>query len=315
MLRVLTYHRVAAVEKQPLLDPRSISASPEAFAEQIEYLKKNYAVLSMEALLDAIAKDRPLPHRAVLVTFDDGYRDFAENAWPILKALRLPVTVFVPTAYPGHPERCFWWDRLYRAIAYTDVVEVKHGLDSIQLNTTEQRRDFLCRMRELVKSAPDANHMALVEEVCNRLGEVPGGGSSVLGWDELRRLSIEGVTIAAHTRRHALLTRVPPEQAREEIVGSQDDVAREIGKALPVFCYPDGRHNDAVVRILKEEGFALAFTTMDGFNDLSSADPFRLRRTNITPRTLLPIFRVRLWRAVSYLDMWRHRANWRSATT
>jgi peptidoglycan/xylan/chitin deacetylase (PgdA/CDA1 family) len=315
VLRVLTYHRIARPEARPLLDPRLISATPEAFAAHMAYLKQNYAVLSMEVLLQAIVRNRPLPRRAVLVTFDDGYRDFRENAWPILKLLQLPATLFVPTAYPGQRDSAFWWDRLYRSVIYTTIREVTHEMGTIQLETAEQRRDFLSRVRQLAKTISHADALALVEEVCTCLGEGPDGGRSILDWNELRELASEGVTIAAHSRSHALLTRVSPEQAREEIAGSQLDIEREIGKALPVFCYPGGRHNDAVVRIVRAEGFALAFTTMDGFTDPSSADLLRLRRTNITPRTSSLIFRLRLMRPVSYLDMWRHREQMRTATS
>lgn len=312
---MLTYHRVARPEARPLLDPRSISATPEAFATHMAYLKQNYVVLSMEALLQAIARNRPLPRRAVLVTFDDGYRDFRENAWPILKLLQMPATLFVPTAYPGQRDSAFWWDRLYRSIVYTGVTEVTHEMGTIQLETAEQRRDFLGRVRQLAKTISPADALALVEEVCSCLGDGPDSERSVLNWNELRELASEGLTIAAHTRSHPLLTRISPEQAHEEIAGSQMDIEREIGRALPVFCYPGGRHNDAVIRILRAEGFALAFTTMDGFNDLSSADLLRLRRTNITPRTSSLIFRLRLMRPVSYLDMWRHREQMRIATS
>jgi peptidoglycan/xylan/chitin deacetylase (PgdA/CDA1 family) len=103
------------------------------------------------------------------------------------------------------------------------------------------------------------------------------------------------------------LTQISPKQVREETVGSQQDLRREIGSVLPVFCYPNGDHDELVVSILKEEGFVLAFTTLDGQNDLNSANLLRLCRTNITRRTSLPILRLRLLSLVSYLDKWRHR--------
>jgi peptidoglycan/xylan/chitin deacetylase (PgdA/CDA1 family) len=96
-------------------------------------------------------------------------------------------------------------------------------------------------------------------------------------------------------------------QIRQEIIGSQQDLHREIGQTLPIFCYPSGHHDDAVRRVLKDEGFVLAFTTLDGQNDLRTVDLLRLRRTNITRRTSRLILRLRLLRLGAYLDMWRHR--------
>ena len=57
-----------------------------------------------------------LPRRAVLVTFDDGYRDFAAHAWPVLRAASVPATMFVATGAADSPSTPFWWDRLWAAV-------------------------------------------------------------------------------------------------------------------------------------------------------------------------------------------------------
>jgi hypothetical protein len=63
-----------------------------------------------------------------------------------------------------------------------------------------------------------------------------------------------------------------------------------------------------VVDVLKEEGFTLAFTTLKGQNNLRTVEPLRLRRTNMTRRTSLPIFRLRLLRFGADLDRWRQKS-------
>lgn len=308
MLRVLTYHRVADMGNTPWLNPRLISATPAVFDRQMRHLADHYDVVSMEEVLDAVKKRVPLPRRAVLLTFDDAYCDFGEVAWPILKRHRLPATLFVPTAYPDQPERRFWWDRLYQAVAYTSRTEFRVApLGSIHLGTPEQRRTGLRKIQDYVKAIPYTKAMVLIDRICAELGQGTPDRASVLGWDQLRQLAKEGVTLGAHTRTHPVLNQVSPEQIREEIRGSQEDLRREIGSVLPIFCYPSGSHDDLIVRILKEEGFMMAFTTLDGQNALGSVDLLRLCRTNITRRTSLPIFRLRLHRLAAYLDMWRHR--------
>ena len=310
MLRVLTYHRVAPVNNGLMLNPRLISATPETFAQQLAYLAKNYQVVSIEEVLEAVEKGARLPGRAVLLTFDDAYVDFGEIAWPMLKRYRLPATLFVPTAYPDHPERSFWWDLLYRAVTYSSEVDLcDTALGSLPLGTPLQRQMTLRRMQSYLKTIPYEKAMELVDAFCARLGNARAAQRSVLSWKELRQLANDGVALGAHSRSHAILTQLPSEKVREEVVRSQEDLRREIGRVLPIFCYPNGSHDDRVTKILRKEGFRLAFTTLDGHNDLSSAEPLRLRRTNITRRTSLPIFRLRLLRVVSYVDMWRHRGN------
>src|SRR2546422_3909083 len=308
MLRVLTYHRVADPKDGLALNPFLISATPATFARQMRYLAEHYHVVAMEDVLRAVEQGVHLPSRSILLTFDNAYCDFGEIAWPILKRYRLPVTLFVPTAYPEHPDWAFWWDRLYRAVAYTSLTELHDTpLETLPLDTASHRQDSLRKMQDYVKTFPHQEAMVLVDEICARLGEKQTDQMSVLNWDQLRQLAKEGVTLGAHTRTHPIMTQLPSAQIYEEIVGAQQDLKREVGNVLPIFSYPSGSHDDVVVSILKKEGFLLAFTTLDGQNDLNSADLLRLRRTNISRRTSLPIFRLRLLRCVSYLDMWRHR--------
>jgi len=120
LLRVLTYHRIDEPDARPELDPALISATPETFDEQMEYVASRYRVVSMPELLEARRSGAMLPPRSVMVTVDDAYCDFESHAWPILKKYRIPVTLFVPTGYPDRPDRAFWWDRLHQAVRGMD---------------------------------------------------------------------------------------------------------------------------------------------------------------------------------------------------
>ncbi len=307
MLRVLTYHRVANLHDSPALHPQIISATPENFLKQMRFLTKRYHVVSMLAVLEAIAKRQRLPQRAVLVTFDDAYFDFG-STWSILKSLKLPATLFVPTAYPDQPERSFWWDRLYRALMYTSRPELRSTpIGVLSLADAQRRRQSLKRLQSHIKTIPHAQAMSLVDDICAELDSKPLVQKSVLSWNELRQLAKDGVTLCAHTQTHPIMTQLSRAEVHREVVGSQNDLQREIGEALPIFCYPSGSHDDAVVNVLREEGFTVAFTTLKGQNDLRTADLLRLRRTNMTRRTSLPIFRVRLWRWGAYIDRWRQK--------
>ncbi|MEJ2264409.1 MAG: hypothetical protein P8X95_13265 [Anaerolineales bacterium] len=83
LLRVLTYHRVAEPDTYPFLDSNLISATPLAFERQMAYLAANYQILSVADLLEVSQSRRPLPPKALMVTFDDAYCDFADHAWPV----------------------------------------------------------------------------------------------------------------------------------------------------------------------------------------------------------------------------------------
>jgi peptidoglycan/xylan/chitin deacetylase (PgdA/CDA1 family) len=308
LLRVLTYHRVDEPDARPGLDPGLISATPRRFEQQMSYVAANYRVLSMRELLDARQTGTTLPPRAVLLTFDDAYRDFADQAWPILKRYGLPATLFVPTAFPGQPERTFWWDHLCQAVQGTAHREgIGTPLGQLPLATPDDRRRALHRLKKQVKSLPHGTAMALVEQICSELGSA-SPEHHVLDWDALRHLAREGVTLGAHTRTHPLMNRISPEEARAEAVGSLRDLERRVpaeggwGSVLPVFAYPAGGCNGMVAHLLAREGFAAGFTTIRGVNCLASADPLRLRRINVGQRTTLSVLRAQLLSRSVYLN-------------
>jgi peptidoglycan/xylan/chitin deacetylase (PgdA/CDA1 family) len=308
VLRVLTYHRVANWTDSSPLSPRLISATPDDFRQQVAYLASNYDVVSMGEVLDALQHRRRLSPRSVLITFDDAYADFKDTAWPILREHRLSATLFVPTAYPDHPEQAFWWDRLWRAIMGTSRTVLWDRKLEIRIAGLEERCVALRKLHTHVKSLPHAEAMAFVDRICAFCEETRTDQRAVLNWEELRELAREGVTLGAHTRTHPLLTQMPLPKARMEIRNSQEDLHQQIGKISPIFCYPNGAYNEAILRVMRDEGFLLSLTTEDGFNNLDSADSLRLRRINITPRTTPAIFRLRLLWLGTYANAWRHRA-------
>ena len=96
LLRVLMYHKVNDRPDNPVTVPTG------AFAEQMAQLGElGYTVVGLDAVLDHYLDNRPLPRRAVLITFDDGYRDNLENALPALQAHGYPAVLFAPLGYVG----------------------------------------------------------------------------------------------------------------------------------------------------------------------------------------------------------------------
>jgi peptidoglycan/xylan/chitin deacetylase (PgdA/CDA1 family) len=294
MLAVLTYHRVAAPGEEPKLDPGLVSTTPWEFELQIRCLASTGRVVSIEELLAARRGQARLPPGAIAITVDDAYRDFAAHIWPAMQRHGLPVTLFVPTGYPDRPDRSFWWDRLHQALSATkrgDELDTPVG--RVSLRSPADRRQAFTALRDHLKTIEDAEARVVVDRLAAEL-DAPAAAHAVLGWDELRDLHGEGVTLAPHTRSHAFLDQVPLEQAREEIAGSRDDLIREVGSCPPVFSFPSGQHTEEVVELLAEEGFELAFTTGRGVNDLRRPDWLRMRRINVGGRSSLPVIRAQL---------------------
>ena len=95
-LCVLMYHKVNDLEGN------SVTVPVGQFEEQMAQLGElGYTAVSLDAVLDHYVDRKPLPPQAVLITFDDGYRDNLENAVPILQRYGYPAVLFVPIGYLG----------------------------------------------------------------------------------------------------------------------------------------------------------------------------------------------------------------------
>lgn len=311
VLAVLTYHRVDHPSGRPDLLPGLISATPAAFAEQIDDLVRHYTPVSMAEVLEGLADPRRLPPRAIHVTFDDAYADFATHAWPVLRAAGVPVTLFVPTAYPDRAGRGFWWDHLWHAVSTTTLDAVPTSpAGPLALNGPAARAASMRALQTWLKGRPHEEAMTEVERIVGELGgtttaaAVAGQAAqthppSVLGWTALRQLAVDGVTLAPHTRHHPLLDRVPLATAVAEIEGGREDLEREIGPTLPVLAYPSGAHGGDAVEAARRAGVVLAVTTERGGNDLRHADLLRIRRINVGRRARSPLVRAQLlWASV-----------------
>ncbi len=284
VLAVLTYHRVAEPDDRPDLALNLISATPAAFADQMSVLAAHYRPVSLPEVVAALSRPSALPSRAVLVTFDDAYADFAD-AWAVMRERGVPATLFVPTGAPTEPTRPFWWDRLAAAWE-ADPERVRSEAPSLRA------------LRERIKGLDHDAAMLEVERIVSATGAPPPGPPAVLGWDALRRLATEGVVLAPHSRTHPLLDRVTYERAVEEIAGSHADLEREIGPTPKVLAYPSGSHGGRAVEAARAAGMVAAFTTTRGGNTLRSADPLRLRRINVGRRAAHPLVRAQLvWAA------------------
>jgi len=294
VLAVLTYHRVDKPERRPDLYPGLISATPEAFEHQVDWLSRRFTVLSLAEARDAL--QARIPRRAMLLTFDDGYADFAQHAWPVLRAAGLPATLFVATAGAADDATRFWWDRLYDAVRRTDAASLETPIGRLQLEPARRDQAAFHELLARLKTSPHHVVLATVAAV-ERLVRDPRAQDrqpATLEWEALRVLEQEGVTIAPHTRSHPLLTRIPTREGRAEIEESRADLAANLANPdLEAFAYPSGAHDDASVALVRDLGMTLAFTTEAGLNHPAS-DRLRLRRFNVGWRSGPAVLSLRL---------------------
>lgn len=301
-VRVVAYHRIDDIDAEPDLDPGLISASPADFRAQMEVIAHRYTAISLQQLLAVHRGQNPLPPRAVLLTFDDGYQDFERQAWPILKELALPAVLFVPTSFPDEAGPGFWWDRLHAALSRTDKTRIDDpSVGSLELRDDGARRTAHRVLRTHAKTLPHAQAMAWLDALIDGIAEVPSL-HRVLGWDALRKLASEGLSVCSHGNLHALCTRLSPEDLAADLLTSKSRIESELGAAAPppAFAYPAGALDAKAREAVRDAGYELAFGGPRGINRLPLGDPLKIMRMPVQ-RYATALFRAQLRPSVARL--------------
>jgi len=294
-LYVLAYHRVDWEAAQPRLDPQNLSATPEQFERQMRLLADEYQPVAAEDVLNAALGNKKLPLRAVLITVDDGYRDFKNHIYPIASRYGIHPVLFVPTAYVG--SGVFWWDQLYDALNRTTLAQAETHVGTLSLKNLPDRHHAFAQLVQYMKKAPFDSALIMLNDLCCELVPDPFSGERVtLDWDELRELARDGVTIAPHTHTHPALGNISAEQARYEVAESQRLVTNEIGSFSPLFAYSYGLPEAIgdTGKIVRELGCQLAFTMKPGRARLDEDDRTYLPRIEVNPTITLAKFHARL---------------------
>jgi peptidoglycan/xylan/chitin deacetylase (PgdA/CDA1 family) len=298
-LTVLAYHRVTESGTDGPGGLRAnVSATPQAFDEQLAWCAAHFDPIGIGDLIAWLRGAASLPPRPLLITFDDGYRDNLDQAWPALRRHGMPALLFVATdCIDG--VRPFDWDVIAWCLQESELTEAElPELGVRRWGGRESRERVAGEWLAVLKSLPDASRKEIVSAAPSLLDLTlkPADLAPLyLSADELRRLAEEGFDIGAHTRSHPILTRSTPEEAADEIAGSRRILEGLLGGPVLSFAYPNGLAGDfdpAVVGLVADAGFEAAFTLLPGPTTARAArrSPLTIRRIMVDRRDSLSRF-------------------------
>ncbi|MDE2592779.1 MAG: polysaccharide deacetylase family protein [Burkholderiales bacterium] len=279
-LLVLNYHRVGDWASSPW-DKDLYSASAEDFDAQMRFFKSEFDVIGSADLPD-IQNRRG---RYVQVTFDDGYRDNHDVAFPILKSHGLTATFFVCTGFLDHGG-VPWWDELAWIIrrAPEDELPAFRGFPTMSLKHGG-RLHAIRALNDAFDVMSDAKRIGFLDELADvtQTGRCPPeeGQHLWMTWDMAREMHRNGMTIGGHTLNHVELSRLSKAEQLEEVKGSCNRIEAELGTPVTIFSYPYGtkRSFDANTRLaLAEAGIRYGYSYNGGFQKTGAWDNYNIKR-------------------------------------
>lgn len=311
------YHRVLSREEvsRQSVQP-GMYVFDTVFFEHMRFLKSNFIVLSFQELL-SLWQTETLDKQAryCVITFDDGWLDNYLHAYPILQRVGLPATIFLPTDYVG-TDQWFWPDQL----SFLLNVITRSPLTINSLNKIEQalspyltqdahvfsqalarHEPLMDRMIERCKRMPIEQIRTLIESLASELDIILPKDRVIVNWDEVRGMSLNGLSFGSHSCSHRILTTISADEVSEELRRSKEVLLAQGVNYVPVFCYPNGNNDARIQRQVEVCGYEAAVTVQMGVEGLKPKNRFAIHRLGIhnDVTSTIPLFLFRLFGPMS----------------
>ncbi|MFZ1153953.1 MAG: polysaccharide deacetylase family protein [Solirubrobacteraceae bacterium] len=302
---VLNYHRIGSSTGQPW-DRTLWSASAEELDGQLHTLARHAEVIEPDQLSKTM---NGKPGRRVLITFDDGYRDNYEIAFPLLREHGLRATFFLTTGFLDEP-RAAWWDEIAwmacnaedkpsggQAMADDEVMPageaMPYGGELLPAGLSLTGGDRSASIAALVaryKTLGDGEGEHFLEALAQKSGcgrcRTSDARALWMTWAMAREMQSAGMSIGGHTVTHPVLARLSPERQRDEIAACARRLHEELKVTMRWFAYPVGGHDTftAVTQaILRDCGVELAFSFYGDYAKPSRWEPLDVPRIHVGP--------------------------------
>ena len=269
---ILTLHHVRPPRPDAFQPNRLLEVTPGFFERVVRKLRRSGAdIVSLDEMHRRMV-ERDFKKRFVCVTFDDGYRDTLQFAYPALKKYDVPFAVYVATGFTDHIGE-MWWLALEAVIAKNELIGLRlEGRDRwFDCRTVEEKRAVFEHIYWWLRHRETEEELRqVVRELAARYHVDIGKFCSDLcmTWPELSELAADPlVTIGAHTVNHVILAKVTPKAVRSELENSRSVIEAAFGKRPEHLAYPVGDRTSAGPRefkIAQELGFKTAVTTRPG---------------------------------------------------
>jgi len=305
---ILAYHRIIEESSKVELDQfpyeeLNISSYSSEFEQQMNYIKKKFTTISFKDLKTHLNEGIKLPNNAVIITFDDGYKDNYSTAYRILRAYNLKATFFVPVGLMGG-KGIIEVEKLTYAIKMSKktIIDMSMmGLGRIKIDSSENKIRAKQLLIHEIRKMEEEIRREIVENILYQLSvEIPIDLANMLmlDWEDVKEMKKGGMEFGSHSMSHPILSRITKDRLREEVMGSKILLESMIEDEICAFAYPAGgkkeyfgeREKDAV----KEAGYSFGVSYINGLENVKKMDNYAVKRVRISSYVDLPLFKMGL---------------------
>jgi peptidoglycan/xylan/chitin deacetylase (PgdA/CDA1 family) len=298
---ILTYHRVVSdhMVLEEHIQP-GMYVREQSFETHIAYLRKRFTIIPLDELLDLWRTNRLKSDRSYcVITFDDGWKDNYQFAFPVLMKHRIPATIFLATDFIG-TTRWFWPDQmmllLEKSRQHTTSAADRKAVSTILAETigvTLSAADGIFRrvgsggsidldaIIEICKGVEVGRVHQIINQLSRALHMDLPTHRVLLNWDEVREMAGKGMTFGSHSGSHRIMTQIPLSAVKTELIDSRKTMLEQGVKPVPVFCYPNGNFDRDIQELVRESGYLAAVGCEVGLERDRPNDLFALKRISV----------------------------------
>lgn len=268
-LWVLMYHRILPTSDERFhQEEPGMRVTPESFEMQLQELKRHFELVNLSDWVQAKEAGRPLPKRACAVTFDDGWRDNYEYAFPLLEKHQVPATLFAVAEKIGTDFQ--FWPNIIAALLLNGAGPRLAEDSVLNLAGTSQTRpdaETIAQCIKQLKARTDADIFQALESLQWRMLLSKPMLPALMNWDQLREMQASGlVEVGSHTCSHRRLTdALAHDELSFEIGKSKQILEQNLDQPVQLFCFPNGDYSQSALDLVHNLYLA-AVTTQKGIN-------------------------------------------------
>lgn len=294
---ILFYHRLSDATKQKRVAASAVNY--QSFDEQMDFLSKNYKIISMDEVPSVLKSSSKLPEKYMVITFDDGYRDNLIYGSDIFSKYNLRPTIYL-TANCIENQTLMWFD-IVNDIVFSSkksVITLKVGQNTITKNIDSycSKNALLKILKSYMKSISTEDKLKYIDYMMSEFDlSIDTKTDLMLTWKQSLELISQKVVIGSHTMTHPILTRSKLQDAEYEISESKRIIEEKLNEKIIHFSYPNGcksDFNDEIKKIVSSN-YATGVTTITGINK-PSCDMYELKRIYVGSDMNIIDFKIHL---------------------